>query len=347
MATTVYFATNRNPILTGIENNFGTDFNASASPVSFGKAVLKRTDDEQDLRQSNMDILPPTAREFSAGLTQEILSGPDRLMIHIHGFDYRFREAVMRTAVFKRRIETAQHGRPTTLILFSWPSRGSFSPSSYRDDIAAAGNSSAAFTAFFAAVVRLIARYRRAKPGGVVSITAHSLGNYALTRGIAAAIGSNPGQYDPRGAPALFDNAQLYAADTDADALSAPDKLGSLGLVAARIVNYYNRQDLPLRTISSWVNRFDRLGLQSAPNMPAFKGSAYEFVNCSAAIARDASDDRDDSGNIRDWQRHQYYYLVDEVCGDIAGVMAGIAAADLPNRTYRSRQNYYRLDLAD
>ncbi len=349
MATTVYFVTNRNLIPTGIENNFGTDTNRSEKPLRFGRAKFKSIDDEQDLRAANLEIDEVSTGDFSKAVRDQIVSGPNRLMLHVHGFDYRFREALMRAAKFKEWISEGTYGKSTTLILFSWPSLGSLSPGAYRQDVSTAKQCGPAFSTMFSKLVPLIQAYRAEKKNRVVALSAHSLGNLALTVGISSAVGSAPGQYNPEGKPPLFDVTQLFAADTDADALSDPSKLGNLRWISARTANYYNQQDLPLRTVSRWVHGEPRLGFVGASDMRSFKGLPYEFVNCSAASKRDTplfrTGANEDFGEVRDWQWHQYYHMIEEIRDDICGVLAKVDAVSLPNRKFRGKENYYRLDL--
>jgi esterase/lipase superfamily enzyme len=168
---------------------------------------------------------------------------------------------------------------------------------------------------------------------------AHSMGNHALAAGLQATLGTAPGQYDPAGQAPIFDRVLLIAADEDADALSRPDKLAPLLGLAERVYVYYNEQDVPLSTVSRAIHCTARLGLSGPPDKPAFRGRNVVFVNCSAANPEDLD-------HPTDLQRHQYYRLIPEVRDDLCGVMCCGGDAALPNRSFVSALNYWRLDVA-
>jgi esterase/lipase superfamily enzyme len=332
----VFFCTNRNPISTSIPNNFGTDFNPSPSVNTFGRAEVRSIRREGDLSDQNISVGDLTSNAFSADIHETICSGADHLLISIHGFDYRFREAVMRTAWL---MDWFKRGTPpirTNAVLFSWPSLGSQTPEAYEADWQRARASSGAFRLFFRALVPLLQDFRSRKSRRRVSLMAHSMGNHALASGLGATIGSAPGQFPLEGAP-LFDRVLLVAADEDNDALSRPERLAPLRQLAERTYVYYNNQDLPLSTVSRILHGTSRLGVNGPPDKGSFRGLNYTFINCSAANPGTNDDPTDPQG-------HQYYRLVPEVRDDICGVFSGGADETLPNRTLREGENYYRLD---
>ena len=98
MASLVYFATNRNAIAGPVPNNFGTDFSADGS-VSFGRATVESVKDESELGNSNISIEAVSTGSFQTPLRNEIVNNPSsHLLVYCHGFDYRFREVLMRAA---------------------------------------------------------------------------------------------------------------------------------------------------------------------------------------------------------------------------------------------------------
>ena len=332
----VYFCTNRNPLRTSIVNNFGTDFNPAPAMITYGVADVRSIKREGDLSEQNISVDDLTGDTFSPEIQEAIQDGPDHLLISVHGFDYRFREAVMRTAWL---IDWFKRGTPslrTNAILFSWPSLGSLTPEAYEADWDRATGSSGAFRLFFNAMVPLIRDFKAAKTSRRVSLLAHSMGNHALASGLASTIGSAPGQHPPGGTP-LFDRVVLAAADEDGDALSRIDRLACLQQLAERTYVYYNNQDVPLLSFSRLLHGSSRLGIDGPPDKPRFRGLNYTFVNCSAANPNTNDDPTDPQG-------HQYYRLVPEVRDDICGVFSGALDDTLPNRTYRDAENYYRLD---
>jgi hypothetical protein len=90
------------------------------------------------------------------------------------------------------------------------------------------------------------------------------------------------------------------------------------------------------------VHGIGRLGIDGPPDKESFRGHNISFVNCSAA-----NPFVNKKKEIRlDPQWHQYYRLVPEVRNDICGAMLGLDDGAMPNRIYRKKGNYWRLDLA-
>ena len=336
MTVSVYFATNRNPINDPVPNNFGTDFNPSGD-VMFGRAVLQSVADESELGNSNLaiDALNPGA--FLDKTAQEITGGADHLLISLHGFDYRFREAVMRAGSLTEWFRKGKPAAPSTIVAFSWPSLGSLSLDAYKKDYQNAGSSGGAFRRFLLALMPVLSAYRKGGANRRVTLMAHSMGNHFLHAGLRAAVGSAPGQVAPKDLADLIDQMVLVAADEDADALSSGVGLSSLVGAVKAIAVYYNNQDIPLSTFSRLTHGIGRLGMDGAPDKRSFAGQDIAFVNCSAANPKLKNGERLDP------QWHQYYRLIPEVRNDLCGVMLG--RSQLPNRVYRAAENYYRLNL--
>lgn len=333
---TVYFCTNRNPIEVSVPNNFGTDVNPNPAIVTYGRTTVNDIAREGDLSDQNIIIDAISAGGFSDDIEDEICDGEARhLLISIHGFDYRFREALMRTAWLKDWFERATPSVETSMVLFSWPSLGSMSPEAYGIDWQRATSSAGAFRMFFLSMLPLIQRFRKRK-NTRVSLMAHSMGNHAFAAGLGATLGDAPGQFKPGKKP-LFDRIFLIAADESSDALSQPSKFGRFSELANRTYLYYNNQDVPLSTVSRLYHGITRLGMDGPPDKPSFRNSPIAFINCSAANPGDANSPVDPQG-------HQYYRLVDEVRNDICAMLNGSVDSPLANRTYRKAENYYRLD---
>lgn len=336
----VYFATNRNVIASAVPNNFGTDFNADGA-LTFGRAMLQSVRDESELGNSNLAIDALAKDEFSSTLQDEIVNdGKDHLLVSFHGFDYRFREAIMRAGYLSDWYGRGKPKLASTVIAFSWPSLGSLSLDAYRTDYHNAGASGGAFRRFLLALLPLIKKYRAKSPKRRVTLMAHSMGNHFLHAGLQAAIGTAPGQLAVGDFTGLIDRSLLIASDEDADALSSAGGLRWLPEMSGHLTLYYNNQDLPLTTISRSVHGVGRLGIDGPADKPSFRGRNISFVNCSAANPELKN------GARLDPQWHQYYRLIPEVRDDLCAVMAGSDSAALPNRIYRKVPNYYRLDLA-
>lgn len=335
----IYFCTNRNPIRTSIPNNFGTDFNSDPAMVTFGRANVVDVGREDDLSAANIVVDELSTGGFSAAVLDAIYGGPPHLVLSVHGFDYRFREAVMRTAWLAQWYRGGTPALDASFVLFSWPSLGSLTLDAYRADWVRAGESAGAFRLFFQAMMPVIAEVRRRDPARRVSLMAHSMGNHALAAGLGASIGVLPGQMR-LGTEPVFDRVLLFASDESSDSLSRPDGLGALRALAGRTCVYYNNQDVPLRVFSTPVHGISRLGIDGPPDKPSFRGLNYTFLNCSAA-------NPGDNDNPVDPQRHHYYRLIPEVRDDICGEVLAVADDHFLYRTLREAENYYRLDCVD
>jgi esterase/lipase superfamily enzyme len=336
MAVSVYFATNRNPIGGPVANNFGTDFNASGE-VTFGRATLQSVADESEVGNSNLTIDALNSGEFQPGVRQAIIGGESHLLITLHGFDYRFREAMMRAGYVGAWLAKGKPAVSSTIVAFSWPSLGSLSLDAYKKDYQSSGSSGGAFRRFLLALMPVLSAYRNADPDRRVTLMAHSMGNHFLHAGLRAAVGTAPGQIAPNALADLIDQVVLVAGDEDADALSSGIGLSSLVGVVKSMVVYYNNQDIPLNTFSRPTHGVGRLGIDGAPDKLSFVGRNIAFVNCSAANPKLKNGERMDP------QWHQYYRLIPEVRNDLCGVMLG--KTQLPNRVHRAAENYYRLNL--
>jgi esterase/lipase superfamily enzyme len=336
MAASVYFATNRNPISGPVPNNFGTDFNASGE-VTFGRATLQSVEDESEVGNSNVTIDALNVGEFLPTLRQAIIDGEDHLLITLHGFDYRFREAIIRAGYLGAWFRKGKPAVSSTIVAFSWPSLGSQSLDAYKKDYQSSGSSGGAFRRFLLALMPVLSAYRNADADRRVTLMAHSMGNHFLHAGLRAAVGNAPGQIAPNALAELVDQVVLAAADEDADALSSGVGLSSLVGAVKSMTVYYNNQDIPLNAFSRPTHGTGRLGIDGAPDKLSFVGRNIAFVNCSAANPKLKNGERMDP------QWHQYYRLIPEVRNDLCGVMLG--KAQFPHRVRRAAENYYRLNL--
>ena len=336
MAVSVYFATNRNPISSAVPNNFGTDFNPSGE-VMFGRATLQSVADESEIGNSNMTVDALNSGDFLPRIKQEIIGGADHLLISLHGFDYRFREAMMRAGFLDEWFGKGRPAVASTIVAFTWPSLGSLSLDAYKRDYQNAGSSDGAFRRFLVALIPVLSAYRKGGANRRVTLMAHSMGNHFLHAGLRAAIGTTAGQITPQALADVVDQVLLIAADENADALSSGVGVSSLVGVVKSMAVYYNNQDIPLNTFSQLTHGIGRLGIDGAPDKRSFKGRNIDFVNCSAANPELKNGERMDP------QWHQYYRLIPAVRNDLCGVMLG--RSQFPNRTFRPTDNYYRLDL--
>ena len=338
----VFFVTNRAPIVDG--SNLPVDFGPAFNPLglTFGKAIVANPAADTVTPHQPFPLSDLTGATFSDGLRAQITGGTAKhMLISAHGFDYTFEESILRLANLV--VWFGDHRCPTpiapTIVGICWPSLGELDPIDYEEDYKRAGQSGDAFRVFFQAMLSIMADFRAADPTRGITLLAHSMGNHALAAGLNAAIGTGIGQYDPMGKAPLFDEIILAASDEDTDALSRADKLGWTGRISRRVHLYYNNQDLALGDAARALHLAGRLGVDGPHDKPAYRGSNYSFVNCSAARPYKAD------GELVDPEWHQYYHLVPEVRDDICAMMSGLADNQAVNRTYRTAENYYRLDL--
>jgi hypothetical protein len=124
MAFPVYFATNRNLIGGAVPNNFGTDFSNDGS-VTFGRATFGSVKDESEIGNGNLTIDKLSTATFLGDVADEIVADPaDHMLIYLHGFDFRFREVVMRAGWLGEWYRSGTPSVSSTVLAFSWPSQG-------------------------------------------------------------------------------------------------------------------------------------------------------------------------------------------------------------------------------
>jgi esterase/lipase superfamily enzyme len=339
--TTIYFATNREPVTDG--SNPPTDFSATFHKlgVTFGKAVVPDWSADAALEGQLFALSDLSSQTFLPGLVGEIVGADaDQLLFTIHGFDYTFQDSIQRAAYLQSWYAGGSLPIKTVVVALCWPSAGKLDPVDYDNDYARAGQSGDAFRILLLSLVPIIAQFKRARAGRRASVIAHSMGNHVLAAGLDSAIGSGPGLYDPAATGPLFDQAILAASDEDTDALSHSDKLKPILSLARRTHLYYNNMDVALRT-GSVLHFAGRLGIDGPGDKINFAGTNVTFINCSTANPFN----KDGSQVDPEW--HQYYRLVPEVRDDVCAMMRGLPNDDpaVVNRTYRQPENYYRLDL--
>ena len=343
--TTVYFGTNRNPIPPRRARDFGPGFGPDGfDNVRFGFAEVPgdSTDDITiEVFDESLDTRTPQGQRLGSealfDLLQHKMGKHDRdTMFYIHGFDFTFKEALLRTAELKRWYG---FGKPMNWVVFTWPSDGEKIPfKSYRNDRKDAAASGLAIARGILKAAEFVRGVRRplVRPGEPrdlqlceqrVHLMAHSMGNFALSHTVQA-MRNFVGDQLPR----LFDEVLLMAADADNDALEKTDRLALLERLGRRVSTYYNVQDLAL-VVSDWTKMNpDRLGA-TGPRRAVDLPTKFVQLNCSAVIDRAA----DPTG-------HQYYYTNPRVREDVLEVLNGVEDSEIPGRRFREDRNYYRID---
>jgi esterase/lipase superfamily enzyme len=336
--TRVYFGTNRNPGGGEPPTNFGKHFSQSGlvdlrfgwAEVENGKIVSLNVAPEQlevppeDLARGDLSKQKLGSELVFDMVRQDMLGRKADLLLYIHGFDFTFREAVLRTAELAEFYAL----KPMVMFLFTWPGDGSKLPflayASDRDDARASG------AALGRGMQKLAHFLRGTSPedycGQNMHLMAHSMGNYA-TRHAVQAVAATAGNSIRR----LFDQALLMAADEDDDALELEHKLLPLARMCKRVTTYINPDDLALVISDRTKGNPDRLGASGPHNSWAVPDKVT-VVNVQKVLDRKA----DKTG-------HQYYRLNPKVRDDVLRVLAGEESGDIPGRSFNAEKRQYYL----
>ncbi len=351
---TVYFATNRQPMLDGATDtiiNFSSELGPTGGlDVRYGSATV-----EVDLGAGTTNVVEGSLAVADQQLTFATGGAPqlgsntifDALradmagnrrptLAFIHGFSNTFMDAIARAGwnlVFL--------GLDANMFAFSWPSIGTPTgfPNVYNDYTHDRENAAASGPAIARAIRRLhdyadnLAREQHCEQS--IHLLCHSMGNYALRNalqalmrlpdpgaGAASNVPSLGGAPDPSVLRRTFDNVVLAAADEDADAFDDPGKLKYLPNIGRSVTVYYSRADWVLDKLSA-VSKFNgpRLGTDGPDNM----GSISDRVTAVDATAV--------ADPAKDMQGHQYYRTIATVRDDIAAVLKSTPQNAVPNRT--------------
>jgi esterase/lipase superfamily enzyme len=318
MPITVYFATNR--ALSGPPDQVRSYTAGIASPsdpaaVTYAVAFVNDVDLTADTVGAITAIQDIQSGGFSPSAIDD-LSHPGRnLLVFIHGFDNSFENAITRAAFNRDWLaQSGIAGADTTVIAFSWPSRGKlitlpFPDSAYRSDQTMAGQSGLQLMSFFANLEPIV-RAARAD-GSRVILLAHSMGNWALQAAVESWFAHGSGD------SLLFDEAILAAADEVYDTFDflPIGRLSALDRLARRISTYASTRDAVLKISMALNHGAKRLG-QDGPhdrfNTTRFPPQKYRVVDC---------------GGFNDYaidlaSSHQYYRRSPGVRSDIARTMA-------------------------
>jgi esterase/lipase superfamily enzyme len=354
---TVYFATNRQPILQdGTETII--DFSSELGPtggldVRYGRAqvdvdLTKKRNQivEGSLKVADQQLLFARDGEPKLGsdtifdaIRGEMSEAKRPAIAFIHGFSNSFVDAIERAGwnlVFL--------GLDANMFVFTWPSIASpvgipLPYNDYEHDRATAAASGPAVARTIRRLhdyVDKLAQEQRCDQD--IHLLCHSMGNYVLRNAVQALMRlpdpKSAVTRDTRSMMALssdapdssvlrrsFNKIILAAADEDSDAFDDPMKLKYLPRIGQSVTVYYNRKDWVLNTLSA-VTKFNgpRLGNDGPDNMGSIndKVTAVDVTNV------------DNFGD--DPQSHQYYRTVPAVRDDITAVLKGIPQDRIPNR---------------
>lgn len=213
-------------------------FGSTGSRTSWMSRVVRLTDDRLKIEQIN----PLSKEGFLVGLNNALMKNRPRkrkVLLYIHGYNCDFDEAVIRAAQIGYDLKVEG-----ITAVYSWPSKGNWSPWGYEADQTTI-ESSEDFLVEFATRLALESKAEE------VDIIAHSMGNRALLRAVnalAAAMGQ---------AKKKLGQIILAAPDVDADVFS---KLATIyPTVSSRTTLYTSTKDWALQA-SAIFHQYDRAG---------------------------------------------------------------------------------------
>jgi esterase/lipase superfamily enzyme len=322
MTTTVYFATNRvvnDPPTAVASYTFEVIAPTRPQDVTYGTAFVDSAGLTADTVGAIRSIQDLNKGSFSQEIIDDLSTGGRNILVFIHGFANSFENAITRAA-FNREWFAAsdEPAADTTVIAFSWPSRGQlitppFPSFSYRWDQTTAGQSGVHLMAFFANLLPILTAARAR--GLRTFLLAHSMGNWALQAAVESWFAHGNGD------ALMFDEALLAAADEVHNSFDFLPfgRLSALSRLGRRISIYYSHRDLVL-DLSQVLNASRRLG-QDGPDDRAnpnhFPPATYRMVDCTGF--RDY---------VVDFQgSHQYYRRSALARADLVSVMAAAVFA--------------------
>jgi esterase/lipase superfamily enzyme len=287
MAVTVYYATNR--VLSGPGDrlaSYGESVVAPSDPgaVTYGTAFADDADLTADTTGAITALQDVETGRFSQQAAGD-LSAPGRdLLVFIHGFDNSFENAITRAAFNQQWLAASGiAGADTTVVAFSWPSRGKligipFPDYFYRQDQTKAGQSALHLMSFFAHLQPLIAAARAR--GSRVHLLAHSMGNWALQAAVESWFAHGNGDAN------LFDEAILAAADEVFTTFDFPPdgRLTALRRLARRISIFYSGRDEVLKIsklLNAGAQRLGEDGPDGRADPARFPPGTYRMVDCT------------------------------------------------------------------
>ncbi|ENN86413.1 hypothetical protein RHSP_79212 [Rhizobium freirei PRF 81] len=356
MIQTVYFATNRQPLLDPSDPKqeriigFGSELGpTSGIDVRYGSAKV-----DVDLSKKTNVLVPGSLVVANQQLLftegQSPILGSDTIfdairasmksdskptIAFIHGFSNSFVDSIERggwLGVF--------YGIDVNMFVFSWPSIVSLLPTPTPfGDYAHDRKTAAASGLAIARTLRRLSDFadkleQEERCDQSIHLICHSMGNYVFRNGLQALL-TLPEPTSPAlsaintmtsldgSSPALrryFDKVILAAADEDADAFDDPTKLKFLPRMCKSATVYYSEKDWILGTLSNGT-KFNgpRLGSGGPDNMS---------TTSDKISAIDVSDILD----VSEPENHQYYRVFPQIRDDIKAVLIGTPPDKIANR---------------
>ena len=323
--TTVYFATNRNPLPPESPKDFGAGFSATnLGDLRFGQAEVVKG----KMQAASIRVLPDNPEQGSKALfvsLREAMRAQSRdSLLFIHGFNVSFRAAVESAAAIVEQYAKVTDGAyAPNIFVFTWPSDGEVTGyGNDRHDAEASG------FAVARGLIKLAGFLRQTDPALAcqqrINLLAHSMGNYVLRHALQQAQKISNGGAMAR----LFDNIILTAADEDHDAFECDHKLARLPELAQRVTVYFNNGDLALTVSDVTKGNPDRLG-HDGPSKPHQIPAKVVIVDVSECVDQVVG--------------HSYHVTCGKVVRDMVAVLNNESSEKIRARKYVPHANKFRL----
>ena len=327
MTNTVYVVTNRPRVLMG---GFGPPPLLPAyDALSFGTASVEPSADPAVAGTLDPGGLPGSDPATSPEPTQALIAfaktwlnaaqaAGTLSLLSVHGYDYTYADAVVRTGDVGAWYAAAQPPALFTPLLFTWPSMEGLSTDNYLAD---RGRAQASAHAFARTIVAIDQAWQGSGNPPIL-LLAHSMGNFALDNALDLLADTG----HPMSAN-LFAQVLLAGPDVDVDTF-ASGGMRLLPTIAAATTVCVNRQDFALN-LSSHILGKPRLG-KDGPDNAAALPAQVSVVDYSMAAAVHGQTPPGDTGP--DYWGHQYYRTNERVRGDMAQILRNIAPANVTGR---------------
>jgi esterase/lipase superfamily enzyme len=358
-SVTVYFATNRQPVL-GADGVTIVGFGSDPGPVDgyairFGQAQVA-----VDLAASRNDLIPGSlfvapevltpvpgaepqygSKTIFEALRNDMATNQLPTLVFIHGFSNSFQDAIERAGWNSAFYAAA--GFAANIFVFTWPSQGGRLGGAvplpyidYEHDRHTAAGSGPAIARTLKILYDYVDKLQRDQWClQRLYLLCHSMGVYALRNGLQAWLKLpaplpqpssltyvDRARSDPIVIRRTFEQVILAAGDEDDDAFDDPAKLAMLSRLGNNVTVYHTGKDWVLNTLSN-KTKFNgpRLGNNGPDNMATIsdKVSAVDVSDVFTILGDDP-------------EGHQYYRLVPAIRDDIVAVLSGKRPNEIPNR---------------
>ncbi len=336
-AQRIFFVTNRNHQPDNKELVFGKHFNPDgAAALRFGHAdfsgraeapTMDRIMVYDDIKTKDpKDAKKGGSADFLSDLQAAMLGEGRDTMVYIHGFNVDFKGALAAGA--RLGMNLGAHGRPTNIVVFTWPSDGEAVPfmSYYSDREDARVSGPAVARAFLKLRDFVLALDPDTYCDQSLHLLCHSMGNYVLRNGLQALCAK-----DEKSLVRLFDQIILAAPDEDDDTFETREKLALLPRIGRQVTVYFNPHDKALLISDKTKGNPDRLG-SDGPRLIDLIPKKIVLVDCRNV--QSVGDKLID---------HSYYLNSEAVRADIAGLLITPPLETMPNREYVTPKRYFRI----